>query len=188
MPSITGIFPRIIYSEQLKITDSYNDEIKREIINTLNNDKSVGSITDSRTTFFSNSNNPEHVNQILDNPVFAPLFSMIKENVEKLWTSLNLRGSLKICNMWFSISDPGQCHAYHKHPGSVLSGVYYVQASPSMELTFISDGPIDYPDHNEKLNSKKLILFDSGLIHGFTPVKQDEEQKITISFNYKYSF
>jgi uncharacterized protein (TIGR02466 family) len=182
MPELRPIFPKFVYTENLNISDGYNNEIKFEIIKMLENADKRG---DCSITNFGKVNS----DQIINNPKFAPLFSMIRENIQQLCRMLNHSTPLKITNVWLSITPPGKYHDVHKHLSSVVAGVYYVSASPSMQINFIFDGNLEAHDnHREQLNSKKLILFDGSLLHGFTHVNESEEPKITIAFNCQYEY
>jgi hypothetical protein len=178
MPKIVPIFPKFVYSEDLNISDGYNNEMKNEIIKLLKNSDSSG---DYSVTNFNTVNSQS----ILNNPVFAPLFAMIRENIVICCNMVKLTKKLQIANVWLSITPPGKYHDVHKHLSAVVSGVYYVDAAPSMNLNFIYEGNMEDNNYIENLNSKKLILFDGSLLHGFTHVNQNEQPKITIAFNCK---
>ena len=177
MPNLKPIFPKFVYTETLNLSDNYNNEIKSEIIKLLKNkDPSASpySITDFKT---------KDSEEIIKNPTFAPPFAMIRENIDMCCRGLNFQNKFKIVNAWINITPPGKYHDVHKHIGSAISGVYYVQADPPMQLNFIYDGVLDIENQSEDLHAKKLILFDSTLSHGFTHVNINEEPKITIAFN-----
>jgi hypothetical protein len=173
MPTINGIFPKFIYSENLNICDTYNEEIKKEIIRlTEGIDKGPESVTDYHSKIREN---------ILNNPVFVPLFALIRENITTFCNSIGYSKNLRIIEPWVSITYPGQYHNFHNHGLAAMNGVYYVHAEPHMNLKFINPGShLVENDHVENLNTKKLLLFDGSLIHGFTTVN---EPKITIAFN-----
>jgi uncharacterized protein (TIGR02466 family) len=177
MPHITLLFPKLLYSEDLNISDVYNNEIKQEIVKILADEDN--SVPTSVTNYFSSKNITE---DILKNPVFAPLFAMIRENIRSFCKEVKFNRELQIQDVWLSITHPGKYHNIHKHPNVTLAGVYYVESEPSTNLEFICDNKFGVEDHTEKLNSKKLLLFDGSLVHGFTHVSM-KEPKITIAFN-----
>jgi len=173
MPVINGIFSKFIYSDSLNISDAYNEEIKEEIYRLTNElEKGPESVTDFHTKCRKS---------ILDNPVFVPLFALIREHIADFCKNVGYSKNLRITEPWVSITYPGQYHNFHTHGLAVMNGVYYVHARPSMNLKFINPGShLIENDHVEHLESKKLLLFDGSLIHGFTAVN---EPKITIAFN-----
>lgn len=178
MPDIRTLFPKILYTEQLNVSDAYNNEIKQEIIKILDN--AVASGPSSITSYFSGQ---ETAVSILRNPVFAPLVSMIRDNIRSFCQVTNFKKELEIDAIWLSITETGKYHDVHTHPNVALAGVYYVETAPSTTLNFVNEGRMGaFQDYMEPLSSKKLILFDGSLIHGFTHVNIDEP-KITISFN-----
>ena len=177
MPQIRPIFPKFIYTEDLNLSDAYNNEIKQEVMKILKS-------ADTRGEYSITNFGVDSTNQTLNNPTFAPLFAMIRENIEQLRKMINHTVPLRITNVWLSITPPGKYHDVHKHLSTPVAGVYYVQSSPSMHLNFIYDGSLQGNDnHIEPIAPKKLILFDGSLLHGFTHVNINEEPKITIAFN-----
>jgi uncharacterized protein (TIGR02466 family) len=178
MPEIRTLFPKLLYTEQLNVSDAYNNEIKQEIIKILERVDTSGPT--SVTSYFGGQ---ESAVSILGNPVFAPLVSMIRDNIRSFCQATNFKGGLEIDAIWVSITQPGKYHDVHTHPNVTLAGVYYVETAPSSTLNFVHEGRMGaLQDHMEPLSSKKLILFDGSLIHGFTHINTDEP-KITISFN-----
>jgi hypothetical protein len=174
MPVVNGLFPKFIYSDTLNVSDAYNEEIKAEIYRLTNGleKKQQESVTD----FFDK-------NDLINNPVFVPLFALIREHISTFCRSVGYSKDLRITDPWVSITYPGQFHNFHNHGLAVMNGVYYVQAVPSMRLKFINSGShLIENDHSEQLETKKLLLFDGSLIHGFTAVNEPEP-KITIAFN-----
>jgi uncharacterized protein (TIGR02466 family) len=171
MPDIRGLFPKFIYSDTLNISDNYNEEIKAEIYKITKDIKKTG---ESVTDFYSN-------NDVINNPVFIPLFSLIREHVSIFCNNIGCSKKLRITYAWVSVTYPGQCHDFHTHGVTDINGVYYVQATPPMNLMFLNTGNhLGQQLHNEPLETKKLLLFDGSLAHGFMPVS---ETKITIAFN-----
>ena len=176
MPEVKLLFPKLLYANDLNISDAYNNEIKQEIIKILDTD-------DTSHPYSASSFNNNKVDCILKNPVFAPLLAMIRENICSFCKEINFNNELRINDIWVSITHPGKYHDIHSHGSStVLSGVYYVQTEPTTTLEFIGDTKLGIPFHEEQLNSKKLLLFDGSLVHGFTHVNL-KEPKITIAFN-----
>jgi hypothetical protein len=110
-------------------------------------------------------------------------------------------------NMWANINRSGHGNEYHSHPGSVWSGVYYVDdggidADPSLggELEFMDPrGPLPAmaaphlsfaipgglsAGATERMRPKagRLVMFPSWLLHQVRPYRGNAE-RISIAFN-----
>jgi uncharacterized protein (TIGR02466 family) len=96
--------------------------------------------------------------------------------------------------MWCNLSENGSFLFPHTHPGSILSGVFYVKTSDQDILVFydsrklfnnllasnttrISANKVEY-----KCNPGTLLMWNSDLLHG-NPRRDSHEEKIAISFN-----
>jgi len=170
MPLIHSPFSQYIYSDILDVSDETNESLKDEIQKIVK----PGLLT----------NYHDDSNSILTNPIFAPLFTIITEHVNIFTKTIDYKQKLKIKDAWVTISYPGSCHSLHTHEHStVIAGVYYVEASEDLSLIFVNNTSHLTPgEHIEKLMTKKLLLFDGSLIHGFIPVT-GTRPKITVAFN-----
>lgn len=101
--------------------------------------------------------------------------------------------NLILIDMWFNISGKGDFNFPHIHPGSFLSGAYYVKSIPENHLIFSDDKKNIYeePAKFNELSSPffplqcipgRLVIFHGDMRHG-TPAQQNEGEKIVISFN-----
>jgi uncharacterized protein (TIGR02466 family) len=101
--------------------------------------------------------------------------------------------SCTIANMWYNISSKGDFLFPHTHPGSILSGVFYVKSSKNNKIIFYNDDNNTYEPPSTITNLSmstceyscvpgRLLLFRSNFIHG-TPKQLDKGEKIAISFN-----
>ena len=107
---------------------------------------------------------------------------------------------LELYNIWININPPGAYNHLHNHIGSVLSGVYYVDADDSQgNIQFErSDGAEYYlppPEKNTyfsctrstyKAKTNALYIFPSWLKHSVEGNRSDKD-RISISFNYGVS-
>ena len=129
------------------------------------------------------------------------LFITITDTVNEFVTELGMP-FLKINNIWININGYKDFNQEHTHPGSILSGVYYVQAHKNCGgLVFNNPnrGEIDgywWPyamevKDNTKVNSAwimpaetgKLYIFPSWLSHSVEPNLDKEKKRISISWN-----
>jgi hypothetical protein len=165
------IFPWRIYSEILDISDEYNSLLKNEIERLVPPQATFGNV---RTTYL--------LVHTLRNPVFSNLISKIEEEACKCV-------GFKVCisEFWCTVADQGAYHAIHNHSPQILSGVYYVDAPPGLTLDFFNDKPLIKTCNQyycEPIETKKLIMFEGWVPHGFAPVPS-VEPKIAIAFNFQ---
>jgi len=105
---------------------------------------------------------------------------------------------LEIKNIWLNINPPGSYNELHNHAGSVLSGVYYVEASERQgNIQFERSDNAEYhlPEYMEKITyfnatratyaakSGALYIFPSWLKH-HVQGNQSNTDRISLSFNY----
>ena len=130
-----------------------------------------------------------------DNETFDRLVESITSNVEDCRNLVELP-ELQLYNIWININTPGAYNALHNHPGSVLSGVYYVESTEEQGNIFFERGdnaeyflpPVKQTNYfNGTATSYKAItgamyVFPSWLKHSVQPNKTDKD-RISISFN-----
>jgi uncharacterized protein (TIGR02466 family) len=94
--------------------------------------------------------------------------------------------------MWSNVSGKGGYNFPHTHPGSILSGAYYINTIPENKLVFFDDYiNVEMPTNVDTSTYDhiaydcipgRLVMFRSDLAHG-NPPQQDDGEKIVISFN-----
>jgi uncharacterized protein (TIGR02466 family) len=100
---------------------------------------------------------------------------------------------LKLENMWSNLSLTGDYLFPHNHPGSFISGAYYVDCGDRDVIKFydnpqnmISPAPFpnsySFEDVSYKCIPARLIMFKSDFMHGCPALVG--ERKIVISFNF----
>tara|TARA_B100000287_G_C20427912_1_gene700263 strand:+ start:160 stop:762 length:603 start_codon:yes stop_codon:yes gene_type:complete len=113
----------------------------------------------------------------------------------------NKRVTVKVINAWININRKGDYNNPHNHPGSDLSGVFYIKLpSNSGNIEFYS--PHHYTYHHELMTYNpafldhtksplsyflfckegEIILFPSSLEHSVMPSKVRED-RISVAFN-----
>jgi uncharacterized protein (TIGR02466 family) len=111
--------------------------------------------------------------------------------------------TLRITNLWLNINTRGNSNEIHTHPGSILSGVYYLSVPDccSGKIQFLKDynhqmmkeswGMGDNFSYDSLLNNvittfdpfdDSMIMFPSWLLHSVSKSASDGE-RISISFN-----
>jgi uncharacterized protein (TIGR02466 family) len=108
---------------------------------------------------------------------------------------------VKIYNVWVNINPPSAANQIHDHKDSIISGVYYVDASEGQGgINFYRGDPAEYflsdtvpkqttfnatkASYNAKTGA--LLLFPSWLKHSVDP-NLTQKDRISISFNFAYS-
>ena len=137
---------------------------------------------------------------VLDNPVMQDIRSFISRYIDEYVArtnpveGYNLR--FVITQSWLNITKANQHHPSHYHPNSLLSGVFYVQASAAKDAITFSN-PFATPafryvsSKKTKYNSQEieipvetgmLLIFPSTLWHGVKP-KNDNSIRVSLAFN-----
>lgn len=96
---------------------------------------------------------------------------------------------------WANYSETGEWHHKHRHPNSLLSGCFYVNACESDKITFFNDSEykqVDIPTDDFNLynspswwlpvKTNDVVIFPSSLTHLVPPVTSDET-RVSIAFN-----
>jgi len=167
------LFPSVLYSTELEISDEYNSKLKEFILENTP-ESPVPFKVDS--TFWSR------------NLVDEPILSEFKSKIEREASQYAGR-SVYVDTMWVSITRYGCFHSLHSHIPAPVCGVYYVNIPRHPEglfLTFHSDKQcLGGAVWDEPLENKKLLLFEGWVMHGYAP-NPSNELKITIAFNFQY--
>ena len=133
---------------------------------------------------------------ILDNPEMSRVKQFIefklKDFIIKVMGSDN---ELVITQSWFNKCGKGESHHLHRHPNSMISGVWYPfchEKLPPIEFKIGQERETSFSikkfNHFNcssfmiHLNMGDLILFPSNLNHSVPPNQSDEE-RISLSFN-----
>jgi len=80
-----------------------------------------------------------------------------------------------IHNAWFMQYKENDKHAWHTHPRTNLSGVYYLEL-PKKELI------TEFKDKKVKTEEGDILIFPSYMLHR-SPANKTKERKTVISFN-----
>lgn len=186
--TIHKILPKVVY-EATDICTEHLDEFEQEIKSLK--DKST-------TTPYFRVNTSHNVIKTLHRiPPFKILTSEINYHIAKFLTeygySERLANATKVDMMWFNIGTKGNYLFPHIHPGSFISGVFYVKTMPENVIHFYDPNKSPFAeaiDVNEYSSStftlrcrkSSLYMFHSDLHHA-TPYQEEEGEKIIISFN-----
>lgn len=125
----------------------------------------------------------------------------LEEKLNKL--SLHLNYGLTVTDFWININSSGSLNVSHSHPGSLLSGCFYVKVPEENSGNLVFENPIfdliwaycaRWNIKEEEINKistlkwyhqpkeNKCIIFPSWLKHS-VEVNRSNEDRISIAFN-----
>ena len=137
-------------------------------------------------------------------PVIADLATVLDDHVKRFADALEFdlgARPLVLDSLWVNILDPGGMHAGHIHPGSVISGTYYV-ALPDGAAGLKFEDPrlaqmmaapprrIKAERHHKRFveiapKPGTILLWESWLRHEVPPSRA-KDARVSISFNYNW--
>ena len=133
---------------------------------------------------------------ILDKPEMSRVRQFIDSKIKGF--ANNIMGSdseMVITQSWLNKNGKGESHHEHKHPNSMISGVWYPQIHEKLPpIEFKTSQQRDITLSIKKFNlfnsasfmlplkKGELILFPSNLSHS-VPANQSDEERISLSFN-----
>ena len=142
----------------------------------------------------SNRGGKQSINTNEDSIIKDLIQKIIDENIQKVF-----KGKLEIQCYWVNVNSRDNYNVYHSHPGSVLAGVVYLQASEdSGDLVFYH--PNAYSVYEEVMAYKKdedlaqhvqiqmhprtglCCIFPSHIMHGVEP-NRTQDDRVSVSFN-----
>jgi uncharacterized protein (TIGR02466 family) len=153
----------------------------------------------AKNEFLSVESTHKTMNVLHTIPAFYNLAEEILSNgknfLNKMGWDAGLINRLEIGTMWTNVSRAGEFVMPHTHPGSILSGVFYVKKFEGSRITFFNDVYDMIPfegTYNSLSNSGchydcepgRLMLWKSNLLHGTS--MQPDGEKIVISFNLSF--
>ncbi|MEO0368375.1 MAG: TIGR02466 family protein, partial [Pseudomonadota bacterium] len=147
---------------------------------------------------------PTTMNQL---PEFELFYRRVVDHVEQVYNDQRYDPQYQpLChNMWANINPVGGYNRGHTHPGSLWSGVYYVQTPKNCGRIYFNDprsqahvilpakdkgeqSSEHWPEVFYEAIAGRLILFPSWLRHEVEPnmtnLKGDSADRISISFNF----
>ncbi len=141
--------------------------------------------------------------ECFDDPRFAPLARAVCEQAHAFMTAVGMiqpdERTIMIDNMFCNINGKGSQHRPHRHPGSEISGVYYVRTPPDsgvftlhspLEPCMMSVGFDHFDEEAPWVEmqrtlppvARQLRLFPSWLLHE-VEVQKGGEDRLSVAFN-----
>jgi len=184
---IFKFFPTTIYREDNLIS---NFEINRDLVKKrISNLASIWGMAYSETLNVPSlhTTNP----RLHTYPETKDICEAILDHANKFIDELGYKCKLEIQTMWANVSEEGHYIYPHIHPGSLISGAYYLSAPEGSKITFESGdkfffmptAPTELSCNETSFECKpnRLLLFRSDVSHYTT--RQLPGEKIVISFN-----
>ena len=148
-----------------------------------------------------NVQNSSSVNTyVLKDPLYQELGNWIETRAKEFFLNLYQPSGnvdLYITQSWINHSQIGEEHHVHAHPNSIVSGVFYLDADPSVDkITFVKTItkdidliPKDYNPFNSNtwfysVGTNTLVLFPSNLKHMVEKVHESPLRKTRISLSF----
>ena len=188
---INTFCPKTIYYKE----NFYNTtEFKKHILTVSKNNKLY------RNGFINVDTSHSTNYSILKDKIFNKFFKeVLKESklyLLELGYNQKFIDKLFIESAWFNVGKKGDSLIKHIHPGSLLSGAFYLSCdSEEDQILFFGDDDMILPPQNfNDLSAKyaaykcipgSILLFKSNINHCTNSQKSNE--KITISFNLNYN-
>lgn len=180
-------FPSVIWSSVIHVVD--NAEVKSFAYN-------LQETNQGRTVSNYNGFQSQDIKSG-DCPAIDRLVKLLNEEMNTCANQVGMT-NLEIQNIWININPPSSYNHLHNHVGSVLSGVYYVDATPEQgNIQFERNDNAEYhiptkvaketyytstrATYAGKTNA--LYIFPSWLKHSVQGNKSNND-RISISFNY----
>ena len=137
-------------------------------------------------------------------PAFADLKRRLDGHVAAFAKELEFdlkREKLRLDSIWINVLPPGGVHGAHIHPHSVVSGTCYVAVPEGAGAIRFEDPRLGFmlaaPPKKPKARTENrqfvtvmprpgtVLLWESWLRHE-VPVNEAEEERISVSFNYRW--
>lgn len=138
-------------------------------------------------------------------PIFADVVASLDKHVAAFAKDLEFdlgEQELKLEDIWINILPPGGIHTGHIHPHSVISGTTYVAMPEGASALKLEDprlqmmmaAPARQKDAREELKQfiyvkpqvGDVLLWESWLRHEVPMNEAEEDDRISVSFNYSW--
>jgi uncharacterized protein (TIGR02466 family) len=146
------------------------------------------------------SNRSSSETYVLKNPMFKELSNWLDYKAKKFFHDIyspSGQVELYITQSWINHSEVGEEHHVHAHPNSIVSGVFYFDADPTVDkITFVKTitkdidiMPVQYNPFNSNtwyysVDIGQLVLFPSTLKHTVESVLPSPKRKTRISLSF----
>lgn len=188
------LFPTTVFARELDSPDALNATLLQAI-----HAERVQGQTDVELSNFTRLGGWHSRTTLHKEPEFAFIASAVRETAAALGEALGYDPTrrLDIDAMWAIVNAPGAWNRAHIHPGSLWSGVYYVQAGENAGQIELMDprtaNVMRQPRYAKRPEAccvsvtydptpGRMLLFPSWLYHTVHPNLSDAE-RVILSFN-----
>lgn len=165
--------------------------------------KEVNKFVDTTETHSNMGNTTSNNRYVLKERCFSSIKKFINESVSAYFNEVFCPAfdvKLEITQSWLNYTKKDQWHHKHRHPNSLVSGVFYINANDNDEETFCDrivfhkEEPKEIEIFTKQFNhfnspswwfavkTNMLVLFPSVLSHNVDPVVGDKT-RISLAFN-----
>ena len=195
-PSLNYFFPSVVQSGTIADAEALN----RRLLPAVEAVRAArpGAKPDQWScSLYTTMTDPESL-ALLDREPFSELKPVFLREAVRFGHALSMdvdKFPPRITDFWVNVFEPGDAQDVHRHPNSIISGIYYVQAPPeSGYLMFHSPADDELmPPMRERSDLNvltspwepqpgQLLLFRSWLRHSVMPNRSDA-LRVSLSFN-----
>jgi len=138
-----------------------------------------------------------------DEKEFQEFLEEITNEANSLIKHYGFNNELIVSNFWLNVNGYKDYNETHTHPGSILSGVYYVDVPKNSGEIIFENGeknlissfwnnltvknytPLNSVKHLYKPKNNLLLIFPSWLSHYVLPNLNEKQKRLSISFNFE---
>jgi uncharacterized protein (TIGR02466 family) len=199
----TSYFPTIVFQYDVENAQSLNRTILDLIYAERERDRA--GVNKSNTAELGSWHSATNLHK---NKEYEPLLTEVGSALSRISQNLSYAKDqvLKVTTMWSIINPPGNGNRAHVHPGSLWSGVYYVQAPENAgQIEFIDPRTVmimNQPKYETKKKKRprdcwtkvnfkpvagRMIIFPASVYHGVDTNMSKEKgraaDRVIVSFN-----
>ena len=185
-------FPTIIGHTYCPFHDRIENSLTEHCLKLQNSVSSGGEGWISNKTY--NTSDGKH--DCLDDPVFDELSAWVDFAVKQYVEANKIHPNIKINSSWFNVYKKYDYQEFHKHPGSVISTIYFLKADKNssrvifktpnddmFQMSYTENTPAMLKNVYYSPDPGKLIIFPSNISHAVERQEVDS-QRITLSYNF----
>jgi uncharacterized protein (TIGR02466 family) len=143
--------------------------------------------------------------QLFENETFSNIKEFCEQCVYAYYNNLlGKRSKLRISLSWANRTKPGQEHHIHKHPNSIISGVFYLNDSPESRINLVSPfdditqmhdisredaqlNEFNWSEYHYNPQKNTCVLFPSYVRH-YVSKNTSDEDRYSIAFNTFFDY
>lgn len=195
-PSLHLFFPTVLQVSEIEEAA----ELNRRLVDAVDDVRSELPCTKPYTwscDLYTTIDHPQS-SELLERDPFSDLAPLILREATRFGRALAMRIEkypLRISDFWINVFGTGHAQDVHRHPNSIISGIYYIQVpedAGDLMLHTPADDELTPPvEGSNELNTGtqrwkpvagQMLLFRSWMRHSVMPNRSAEE-RISVAFN-----